>query len=204
VAVTETANSPWTRKHDNPAIPTVPLAPRTVYPTSLEDLIEICSTRPPGQGCTAAGSHWSLSTGAVADTAFIETHDPRNVFQAMAKTLVDVVPGCLTDQMVDYLASQQQPVFDAQSVPEPDNPGEYYVHIETGKRVYQLYSELDAGDDQNPRSLAVVLRDEHNNGSYLGPWAFRTLGGAGGQTVFGALTTGTHGGTTGSNPSHSP
>ena len=31
-------------------------------------------------------------------------------------------------------------------------------------------------------------------GAYDGPWAFATLGGAGGQTVFGALTTGTHGG----------
>src|SRR5256886_5649970 len=32
------------------------------------------------------------------------------------------------------------------------------------------------------------------NDSYLGPWGFQTLGGAGGQTVFGALATGTHGG----------
>jgi hypothetical protein len=32
------------------------------------------------------------------------------------------------------------------------------------------------------------------NTSYLGPWGFQTLGGAGGQAVFGALATGTHGG----------
>jgi hypothetical protein len=32
------------------------------------------------------------------------------------------------------------------------------------------------------------------NSDYLGPWGFQTLGGAGGQTVFNALTTGTHGG----------
>ena len=43
-------------------------------------------------------------------------------------------------------------------------------------------------------SLAVLMRDQWGNPSYLGPWGFRTLGGAGGQTVFGALTTGTHGG----------
>src|SRR5512144_287693 len=39
-----------------------------------------------------------------------------------------------------------------------------------------------------------LLRDRYGNPSYLGPWAFPTLGSAGGQTVFGALTTGTDGG----------
>jgi hypothetical protein len=57
-----------------------------------------------------------------------------------------------------------------------------------------LYAELDQGDDNQPDSLAVLLRDAHQNASYLGPWAIETLGSAGGQTVFGALTTGTHGG----------
>lgn len=45
MAMTEVANAAWTRKHENPTIPTVPTAPRTVYPTSLEDLIEIYSSR---------------------------------------------------------------------------------------------------------------------------------------------------------------
>ena len=52
--------------------------------------------------------------------------------------------------------------------------------------------KLDWGDD-DPRSLAVLL-DRQGNPDYLGPWAFHTLGGSGGQTVFGALNTGTHGG----------
>jgi hypothetical protein len=43
------------------------------------------------------------------------------------------------------------------------------------------------------RSLANRLKNEGNL-DYKGPWAFPTLGGAGGQTVFGALNTGTHGG----------
>lgn len=47
---------------------------------------------------------------------------------------------------------------------------------------------------RNPDSLAVLLQHAYNNTSYFGPWAFRTMGGAGGQTVFTALTTGTHGG----------
>src|SRR5262249_51989479 len=119
-----------------------------------------------------------------------ETHDPNNVHQALGKTLYDVVPPCLNPDFVDMLASQDVPPFDTSHVGE--NQGLYPIHIETGKRVYQLYAELDNGDD-DPRSLATRLR---NNGhpQYGGPWAFPTLGGAGGQTVFGALTTGTHGG----------
>jgi len=43
------------------------------------------------------------------------------------------------------------------------------------------------------RSLANKINNE-GNPDYARPWAFATLGGAGGQTVFGALNTGTHGG----------
>jgi hypothetical protein len=42
--------------------------------------------------------------------------------------------------------------------------------------------------------LARHLYTLYGTDKYFGPWAFRTLGGAGGQTVVGALTTGTHGG----------
>jgi hypothetical protein len=190
MAIPQTSGQPWTRKHDNPMVPTVPAAPTTMFPTSLEDLIQICATRPPGQRARAAGSHWALSKAAIADSIFIETHDPNNLFQAMDKTLFDVVPGCLADHFIGMLASLT-PTFDPTSFQE--NEGSYLVHFETGKRIFQLYSELDQGDDNNPQSLAALMRDAHNNPSYLGPWAFATLGGAGGQTVFGALTTGTHG-----------
>ncbi|CDI01134.1 hypothetical protein BN873_1070016 [Candidatus Competibacter denitrificans Run_A_D11] len=44
------------------------------------------------------------------------------------------------------------------------------------------------------QSLNAKLAGGPNAGAYNGPWGFMTLGGAGGQTVFGALTTGTHGG----------
>ncbi len=181
----------WTRKHDNPEVPTVPSAPSTLFPKSLEDLIGFCATHNFKRRATAAGSHWSLSTAAIADSAFIETHVPNESHQAMARTLFEVVPGCLSGNCVDALA--KRPVkFDPTSATE--NFGEYLVAFETGKRIYQLYAELDAGDDNNPGSLSVLLRDKHQNPSYLGPWAIETLGGAGGQTVFGAATTGTHGG----------
>ena len=48
--------------------------------------------------------------------------------------------------------------------------------------------------DQTRTSAERQIRRWPNAGAYSGPWGFMTLGGAGGQTVFGALTTGTHGG----------
>jgi hypothetical protein len=71
---------------------------------------------------------------------------------------------------------------------------QYFLHTEAGKRIYQAYAEMDLGDDNQPNSLCATMEAQFGNNSYKGPWAFPTLGGAGGQTVVGALTTGTHGG----------
>lgn len=191
MALDEVFGQAWTRKHDNPMFAKVPLAPRKVYPTGLADLVKICATRKPDQRLHAAGSHWALSEAAISDHTFIETHDPGGLHHAMGKTLYDVIPKCMGDSFIAALAKRAVKPFDAQTVSV--NEGLYPVHIETGKRIYQAYAELDGGDN-DPASLANLLANDFGNASYLGPWAFKTLGGAGGQTVFGALHTGTHGG----------
>jgi hypothetical protein len=192
MAATEVHNVPWTRKHDEPGVNLIPSAPTIAYPTTLEDVVALCQKRAPADRIRVAGSHWALSRAAVSDSVFVETHDPNNAFPAMGRTLYEVVPGCLTDAFIEGFAADHPEPYDEEHSGE--NVGLYPVHMETGKRVYQAYAELDFGDEKNPQSLAVLLRDSYHNPSYLGPWAFRTLGGAGGQTVFGALTTGTHGG----------
>ena len=188
--VMELRNVPWTRKHDMPGAPLIPAAPRVVYPTTLADLIDLCRTRA-GTKLHAAGSHWGLSTAAVSDDTFIESHDPNDERPAMSRTLREVVPGCLSPDFIGWLTALDVPQFDDNIHPDA---GHYPVHMEAGKRVYQAYAELDLGDADDPASLASLLARQFDNHSYLGPWAFRTLGGAGGQTVWGALTTGTHGG----------
>jgi hypothetical protein len=192
MAAAEVLGARWTRKHDDPNVPTVAAALRTEFPNSLDEVIDLCANRPGGGRMTAAGSHWALSTAAIADATFVETHDPQNMFDAMGRTLFEVIPGCMNNNFLAAMAQQNMPAYDDTRFDE--NGGLYLVHFETGKRVYQAYAELDQGDDNNPNSLAAVLRDKFHNPTYLGPWAFETLGGAGGQTVFGALTTGTHGG----------
>lgn len=189
--IEQLVDSPWTRKHDLPGTPLIPSAEKILYPNSLEQLIQICADRETNEYLKAAGSHWALSEAAISDSVFIETHDPNNAFPAMGRTLYDVVPYCLTDEYLDLLGSQSPEPFD-QDHAEPT--GTYLVHVESGKRVYQLYSELDLGDDNNVDSLARYIEQEYGNPNYRGPWALATLGGAAGQTIFGAITTGTHGG----------
>jgi hypothetical protein len=175
----------WTRKHDKPGTPLIAQAPVIYFPQSLEDLICICAKRPANTRLHAAGSHWALSPATVSDNSFIETHDWNEIFPAMGRMLYDVVPGCLSDE---FLTDLNLRTSHAGSAPE------YFVHFESGKRIYQLYSELDVGDSQNADSLCAPMKQRFNNGLFEGSWAFHTLGGAGGQTVVGALSTGTHGG----------
>jgi hypothetical protein len=180
--------APWTRKHDDPRTQLIPAATRIAYPKSLEDLIELCRDANFG-GLKAAGSHWALSPAAISNETFIETHDYRNMRQAMGKTLKEVVPRCLHPEL---LARMADPAF-------PSRHGSL-IHIESGKRVYQLYAELDQVDplDTNPSdgllTLGAYMWENHGTEAFAGPWGFETMGNAGGQTVVGAFSTGTHGG----------
>ena len=188
MALDEVAGQVWTRKHDDVALPVVPNAPRTIYPRSLDECIEICRTRKPHERIRAAGSHWALSEAAMSDSVFVETNDPTGIHAPMDRTLYNVVPTCVSHAFKAALANARPVPFSGTA----GNPQEhlYPIHFETGKRVYQAYSELDSGDTV-PESLATELDKRFGNKTYLGSWGFRTLGGAGGQTVFGALNTGT-------------
>jgi hypothetical protein len=130
--VDEVRLSPWTRKHDDPRFNLIPQAPKIVYPKSLEELIELRRYRPAAQRFKAAGSHWALSEAAISDHTFIETHDPRNVHRAMGKTLTNVIPRCLNRDYVEHMVESER-----------QTQKSYLVHIEAGKRIYQLYAELD-------------------------------------------------------------
>ena len=181
MAVDKVFGGAWTRKHDDPRTPLIEHAPSTVFPSGLEDLIAICRERQPGERLKAAGSHWALSGAAISDHTFIETHDPREERPVMGRTLREVVPGAMDGTYLHKLAHAELPW--------------YLVHIESGKRIYQAYAELDQVDNlQDPSTLSGRLKERFGVNPYPGPWAFSTLGGAGGQTVVGALSTGTHGG----------
>jgi len=108
----------------------------------------------------------------------------------MGKTLHEVIPGCMSERYLDAIGTTKQPTSSL-------------VHVEAGKRIYQLYAELDTPADLEPdapgalpkeETLARYINRRYGNRSFARSWAFETLGGAGGQTIVGALSTGTHGG----------
>lgn len=187
---------PWTRLHDDPNKPVSPQPAQRFHPTARDwaELVRIVNqAEKEHHEVRASGSHWALSHAAVTDGFQVETHDPNpdpnsGQFQPLNETLYDVIPGCLSLDAKRFLLSQKVKPWDPK-VP-PDHNQIYLYHVEAGIRIFELYDRLDQGDEMNSASLVHV--DGFDN--YKGPWAMQTLGGAGGQTIVGALCTGTHGG----------
>lgn len=190
----------WRRKHD----------PKDVFQArgvtihcadDAEGIITQLRDMPPGTRLKAAGSHWSLSTSTLSDGEFVETHwpgtasVPRNTGLA-AVDMLKLVSADMFQFMLDH-----PPRRPDQLETDPTRPdgieGLFFVHLKAGTRIYEAYSLLDRSPDvmtDLARELNAHLDGGPDTNAYDGPWGFETMGGAGGQTVFGALTTGTHGG----------
>jgi hypothetical protein len=198
--------SEWRRKHDDRrAVPLVPSPEAHFFPETRQDLVEIVvrSLAEQDKQVRASGSHWALSHAAVTEQFVVETRGfsatdgfPANAF--LNSTLYDVIPGCLHDAALADLVSQpERPFLGA----EPDLESYNLYHVEAGVRIFELYSRLDltsgnAGDTTPLEAHMPTSRHPLTQGvgALKGPWAMPTLGGAGGQTIVGAFSTGTHGG----------
>jgi hypothetical protein len=183
---------PWRRKHDDPQQPPIVPGPkRHFYAGSLRDLIDIVKEAEhpylagPRPEVRASGSHWALSEVALTHDYIVETNAGPGR-PALDKPVQGVIPGALRPEARRFFAGQGVTVFNPAAV--IDHSKFSLVHVEAGMRIYQLYCMLDAGEPGKGAPLGVMLPQ------YLGPWAMETLGGAGGQTIVGAFSTGTHGG----------
>ena len=119
MAETFQPNVPWHRLHDPPVHPGAPLAPWTVRPSSLQEIIDTCKRDPDRGRLHAPGSHWALSEAARSDSVFIETHDPDDGHEALGHTLWNVIPHAMDASRREWMAQQQHPTAT-------------YVHIESG------------------------------------------------------------------------
>lgn len=149
----------------------------------------------PAAEVRASGSHWALSDAALTHGVIVETNRPRAAPEEpsrppMNRTLREVLPRAMTQEARNFFLEQPGVKFDPDVVPIHDRF--YLYHVEAGTRIWELYCRLDAGD-HHPESLAHSLAEQDKE-DYFGPWAMPTLGGAGGQTIVGAFSTGTHGG----------
>lgn len=175
------SEQPWFRHHDRAGSPHGNRHKVVAHDASLNDLIGLCGG-PGTDALHAAGSHWSLSESSRSDHTLIETHAHDGSEPAMGRTLNDVIPACMDSDFLELMGSIRPATFSL-------------IHVEAGKRIYQAYSELDQVDPlTSDKTLGGFLKIHHQNDGYKGPWGFGTLGGAGGQTIVGALSTGTHGG----------
>lgn len=200
MAVSPIQVSHWQREHDNPDQPT-----RTnvglFRPTSLDELVDICKTRTPAQRLKVVGSHWALSDAALSDDLFVETHDPELPSNGLSGFLhADLREIASTELFAHLLANPPRAREDdvtADPCLEGGNLEPFYVLVRGGTRIYEAYRDLDV-EDAPANSLAADLNSKMaqigHPPAFNGPWAFETLGGAGGQTVVGAAITGTHGG----------
>ncbi|MGF1598143.1 MAG: hypothetical protein ACFCVK_14630 [Acidimicrobiales bacterium] len=175
------------------------------YPADLEQLqrsVELARDADPPVEGRAIGSHWGISHCGVTRGTMIETATP--VHEAggdqtaprLNRQLFTVVPDCLSSQALAFFQRQDVTAFDPTA--PPDFTENYLFHVEAGIRIHELYALMDGDDGARPGSLADWIRRNPNHDfpdrDYAGPWAIETLGGAGGQTLMGAVATGTHGG----------
>ena len=191
----------WRRFHDSGKIPFRPDVPNVHCADDPKDFIDICQKRPAtGLKLKAAGSHWSLSGSTVSDDSALETHWPDAGAVPLNSGLAIDLDTIISEQLFDFMAAHPPVPPDLATLDPCLDEGSvncFFIHLKSGTRVYEAYSLMD-GMATSPTNLAMRLNAElarsRNPNAYDGPWGFQTLGGAGGQTVFGALTTGTHGG----------
>lgn len=193
-------NHSWGRHHDPLATPIRPNVARIVCFDTIDDLIGICAARQPTTRFKASGSHWGLSEAAMSDGDAIETNWPGPEAVPRYSGLDLDLEHLYSEPLFHHLVSNPPGKVEALTTdPCLQRPamGPFYLHVKAGTRVYETYSLLDQAGAK-PGTLAARLNKALVGtpaaDSYDGPWAFATLGGAGGQTIFGALTTGTHGG----------
>ena len=192
-------NQPWTRHHDPRTSPIRPNVARITCFDTIGELIQICATRPHNTKFKASGSHWGLSEAAISDDEAIETNWPGP--EAVPRhsgydlDLEAIYSDSLFQSLVSNPPGNAEELTSDPCLQRASRP--FFVHLKSGTRVYEAYSLLDQAGVK-PGTLADRLNKKLEGtpdaGAFKGPWAFTTLGGAGGQTVFGAVTTGTHGG----------
>jgi hypothetical protein len=208
-------HSPWSRKHDVPGTAKVPAPKCHYYPATLDDLIqliwdaEILPGTKDWPEVRSSGSHWSLDDAAVTQDFIVETNEPHNKQQYprldQPAPVFDVIPSCMSQEALAWFNDQNMPAFEPASIQvqgslTPTPQPFYLYHVLSGTRIYDLYSFIDLGDDNNLASLAHAIASKFENQNYFGPWAMDTLGGAEGQTIVGVFSTGTHGGDVGLPP----
>src|SRR6516225_1098543 len=201
----------WVRKIDGDMHVVAEQPQMRWYPATLDELLWIVKKRfkekpPVTPESHVCGSHWAMSKTAVTTGQMIETSTPVHedggdqAAPRLNHVLYDVIPKCMTEEAKNAFRHQDVQTFNPAVKPDfwPMPMKFYLFHVESGMRIYELYSFIDSGaDGLDERSLAKWVENNPIPNlpmDYTGPWALETMGGAGGQTIAGVASTATHGG----------
>ena len=196
-------NRPWKRKLDGDLHNASEQPFERAYPVDSDEVAAAVKRAETTEGtpreARACGSHWGISECAVTKGTMIETATPVHELDGdqgagrLNDALRNIIPDCLTDEAWRFFMTQAVPPFNPYA--SPSHAELYLFHVESGMRIHELYWLMDSDREKiDGASLAAQLKAKGAVGDYSGPWACETLGGAGGQTIVGAMSTGTHGG----------
>jgi hypothetical protein len=155
-----------------------------VQPDSVDELVAIVKEAERRQlSVHAVGSGWSFndnfstrgfSAGSSGQPGFLVLTDSLNriLSNTMGASIVNGPPDL----------SEQDPVFNSLTGSARKN---FLVHVEAGAKVHDLHDTLDR--------MSVITRNGQSMDRGLG-FALKTLGGSGGQSIAGVVSTSTHGG----------
>ena len=159
----------------------IEIHPTSIFqPDSIDRLVAIVKAAETAHlSVHVVGSGWSFndnfstpgfSTGVGSEPGFLVRTD------ALNRILSNTMGAATAANPVD--PSAQDPVFVALTGAAKNRQ---LVHVEAGIKIHDLHDMLE--------SMSIVKGTQHAHG-----FALRTLGGSGGQSLAGAISTSTHGG----------
>lgn len=152
---------------------------RTYYPRTMEDLKTIVvDANRAGKRVHAVGAGWSFTDAMATDDYFVATEQMNGLIGLWRNFREWESVTFLEDGRISWVNGERNPVFGA-LLGEVSHSGRRLVHVKAGTTINQLYRALYELDPQ---------------GQDYTPWALPTMGGGSGQTIAGAISTGTHGG----------
>ena len=123
------------------------------YPATLDELLWIVKKRfkekpPVTPESHVCGSHWAMSKTAVTTGQMIETSTPVHedggdqAAPRLNHVLYDVIPKCMTEEAKNAFRHQDVQTFNPAVKPDfwPTPMKFYLFHVESGMRIYELYS----------------------------------------------------------------
>ena len=160
--------------------------PRTFFqPENLDELVAIVKQAAENNlTVRAVGSGWSFTDVMVSQDFMVDT-------SRLDRTLSETMTGTTYDD----------PVFNSLTAMAKKRN---LYHVEAGVKIHHFYPRLESTQGTPGNPVGILLNDGPGGTPQRHGFAFHTLGGSGGQSIAGAVSTSVHGGDDHNNKTHEP